>query len=83
MIVVCNDVIFSQEDIQFIHFGFPRIAILFSVHIVEHDIKIISPIIEFGNMSFLQGIVNCQWMKLEILQDGEAGFRRFTDKIHP
>src|SRR5690349_3067761 len=83
MIVVSNYIIFPQEDIQFIDFCIPRLSILFRIHIIEHNIEIISPVIELGNMSFLQCIVNCQLMKMEILQDGTAGFRWLIYKIYP
>jgi len=53
------------------------------VHVIEDDIKIITPIVQFWGVGLLQGILDCEWMEAKARQNGEAGFGWFVRKIHP
>ena len=63
MIMMGNDIVLPQENIQFIHFGFPVSPFASSIHVIENNIQVFSPVIQFGDVSFLQGIIDCQGVK--------------------
>src|SRR5688500_5831858 len=83
MIMMADDIILPKEDIQLIHFGFPMILMRANIHIIENDIEVISPVVQFWHMGLLKRVIDCQIVKAKGFQDREAGLRGFTCKIDP
>lgn len=83
LIMVGNDVVTPEEDIQFIYLRVEDAIFLFVIHHIEYHIDVIPPVIDFGSVGLLQGIVNGKGMKTETAQDRLRLFRRFADEIDP
>jgi len=84
VVVMRDDEVGAEEDVQFVYFGLPlAVVILAQVHVIQDDVEIIAPVVYFGGVGFLQGVVDRQGMEAEFLEDGFTGCRRFAGKIHP
>src|SRR5688572_33358554 len=59
-IMVGDDIVLPEEDIQLIHLGLPMILMWTDVHIVENDIEIISPVVQFWYMGFLKCVIRSE-----------------------
>jgi len=53
------------------------------MHVIEDDIEIFAPIVEFWGVGLLQGILDRERMEAKTCQNGEAALGRFVRKIHP
>jgi hypothetical protein len=45
MVVMCDKIVLSEEDIQFVDLGFPPFTVFRKVHVIENDIEVVSPVV--------------------------------------
>jgi hypothetical protein len=78
-----NDIIMPEEDIQLVNFCIPWLGFFYQMHVIQNDIKIVAPVINFGCVSLLQRISYGWMMKIKTLQNGQGSFWRLGCKVDP